>query len=203
MMETQQKFQKTGPTIAKVELVAPEKLSVLLGDYKSISGRAMLKLMQMRAPIEKLKIELSGADTIIESFKRERDILGDELRRLAIEGSQDQARINRVDVHYRYYFAEIQKQLDAKTAYMESLSHLANQMTDVSVEAIVSLASTNPLLLKYGRKELGYWRFNLRRQRQRTAETTDMVRKAVAEVRESLKTTANQRKEFEGKSNSD
>ncbi|GGA44608.1 hypothetical protein [Dyella nitratireducens] len=189
MKETQKQFQDTASAIARVELIAPQKMSRLLSEFKISSGRAMIKLMEMRAPIEKLRVDLLTADQDIAMFARERGVFIDELRRMTIEGNEDAARLARLNQHCEYYSAEIQKRHERKKAFAADAYTLTNKMATAATEYLAMLAKQMPALLKYARKELGYRRFDLSEYQKRTDETADMMKNVVADLQESVRKT--------------
>ncbi|MGC1549962.1 MAG: hypothetical protein WA777_15675 [Rhodanobacter sp.] len=188
---TAERYQGTAPAIAKVELIAPEKMSKALSEFKNKNGVAMMKLMEMRAEVERLNADSKGADEIIALHTTERRFLTEEMRRMSIDGVEDEARKTRVNGHYEYYSTEINKLNARKTANAVALQERVNEMATVAGQYLVELARLTVPVLRYARRELGFWRFDLRDYLRRTDDTTSMVQTALSDLQSTIKKTFN------------
>jgi hypothetical protein len=187
LSKTTKQYQKAGHALAKVELAAPRKLSRLMSDFKSTSGAAYMYLMQMRVLIEVCNKDLKLADAQIAIYNEQQRLLLDELRRLSIEGSDDQARRQRVEQYFDGYQGEIKKQQERKVADAVAMGKQTHEMSAVTMQCLESLAVLTPQMLKCARRGLGYYFFDQKDFQKRTEESISKMRKALDDLRESLK----------------
>jgi hypothetical protein len=78
---TVEQFQSAGPKIAKVELIAPKKLSKALTAYRDAHGKAFMNLLTMRAEIERLKTDTDLIEPDIAKYDREKEYVVEEIKR--------------------------------------------------------------------------------------------------------------------------
>lgn len=183
---TSERFQSSGPAIAKVEVTAPEELSQALAHFKDSSGAAYMRLMAMRVEVERLKAAMTEADIGITQYEAERRVFLEEQRRMIIEGIDDPARKARIKEHYDIFSGELKALREIKGNSAAAMQIRVNEMAEVATEELKVLAGLMPPVLEQVRKGLGYWRFDLGGFKKRTDKTFEMVDAAIKGVQDSV-----------------
>ena len=189
LKDTLKKYQATSGPIAKVELAAPKRLSIVLTEFNRLSSAAYFQMMQMRYPIELCTRQLIVLEEQLLTFRKQQELLLDEIRRLSIDGNQDKDRRERVDRYYNNLSNNIQIVHDEKRLVQDLMSERTKQMTPIAVEWMKQFSAMMPIILMLARRGLGFWYFDLNNYQKRAQEDVIRIGKSMDQLQEFVKET--------------
>jgi hypothetical protein len=143
-------YMEKSPAIAKVHVIANEKILRAQTDLVSELNATYMRLFAKRVPLITQKMEISNLQQKIDSFRRDTTQMLELMKQFNLDGATDQRRWNVIEGHFKFAqdrIAEISKELATLFAdlsqkqlrYIEECIGEANRLNRLVVPVVVAV----------------------------------------------------------------